>query len=151
VENWSLTLICLFMLLSAVALMASHVRTWRRVQQHDSTPDELDYHRRQYRRRMQTSALLGLLAVAIFVGQLVIVHVQPRLLLLAYWGAVLLLICWMALLAVADILATKHHFGRLRQTCIVEQAKLQAKIRRIRAVRGNGKPPREDHQPDTKH
>ena len=49
------------------------------------------------------------------------------------------MVLWVALLALVDMWATKHHFGRLRHRCLVEQAKLEAEARRIRSVRGNGK------------
>jgi hypothetical protein len=56
-----------------------------------------------------------------------------------YWGAVLLLVLWMALLAVADMVATKFHFTRLKTDYMVEQAKLRAQMRKIQGVEGNGK------------
>lgn len=130
--------------------MTSHVRTWRRLRQQELGPDDYDYRRRQYRRRMQTSAMLGLLAVAILVGQLIALRIESRVLLLSYWGGVLLVVGWVGLLAVVDMLATKHHFSRLRQGYLVEQAKLQAELRRIRAARGNGKPSKRDHEPESK-
>lgn len=85
---------------------------------------------------MQTSAMLGLLAVALLVGPLL---TGPLLLVLGFWAAVLLVVCWVGLLAAVDIWATRHHFSRLRHTYLVEEAKLHAEIRRLRAVRGNGK------------
>ena len=130
--------------------MTSHVRTWRRVRQRGLEADDYDYRRRQYRRRMQTSAMLGLLAVAILVGQLAALRIESRIFVFVYWGGVLLVVGWVGLLAVVDMLATKHHFGRLRQTYLVEQAKLQAELRRIRAARGNGKVPKGDHQPESR-
>jgi len=93
---------------------------------------ETDYRRRQYFRRMQTSTMLGTLAVAVFVGQWL---TQPPWLGLVFWGGVLLLLVWVGLLALADMLATKHYFGTLRHEHLVEQAKLQAELRRIKANR----------------
>jgi hypothetical protein len=129
--------------------MTSHVRTWRRAQQLEFDPDDLDFARRQYRRRMQSSAMLGLLAPAIVVGQLVISRAESDLAKLSYWGLVVLVVGWVCLLAVVDIWATKHHFSRMRQTYLVEQARLQAELRRLQASRGNGKAPRGDHDADT--
>lgn len=88
--------------------------------------------------------MLGLTAVAVWVGQLVISRIDSKLVGSAYWGAVLLMVGWVGLLAAADVLATKHHFTRLRQTYLVEQAKLHAELRRIQAARGNGKAPKRD-------
>jgi hypothetical protein len=150
VDIWSLALISSLLLLCALGLMALHVRTWRRAQQQPLQPDDLDYHRRQYRRRMQTSAMLGLMAVAILVGQLATSRIESKLVVCGYWGVVLLMVGWVGLLAVADMLATKHHFNRLRQTYLIEQLKLHAELRRIRAARGNGKAPKSEHEPESR-
>ena len=117
--------------------MALHVRTWRRAQRQELDTEGLDYRRRQFRRRMQTSAMLGILAVAIFVGQLI--PEEATVLIRVFLGGVLLVLVWVGLLAVADMLATKHYYGRLRQTYLIEQAKLHAELRRIQATRSNGK------------
>jgi hypothetical protein len=144
---WLSALAWLCLLLCAAGLMLLHVRTWRRVRQQALQPDELDYHRRQYRRRMQASALLGLTAVAVFVGQLAVSRIEATLAAFAYWGAVLLMVGWVGLLATADVLATRQHFTRLRQSYLIEQAKLHAEIRRMQATRGNGKAPRQTRGP----
>ena len=140
VSIWTSLLVSLFLLLLAVALMISHVRTWRRVRQrHGLTPKDLDYARRQYRRRMQTSAMLGLLAVTVFLGQLVVSQTESKVVELACWSVALLLAGWVSLLALVDMLSTRYHFNRMRHDYIVEQAKLQAELHRIQAARGNGK------------
>ena len=102
--------------------------------------DEIDFYRRQFRRRIQTSAMLGILAVGLFVGELLTRWISSQLFFIIYWAAMLLLVIWVALLAAVDIWATKYHFGQLRHKCLIEQAKLHAEIRRIQAIRGNGKP-----------
>ncbi len=135
-EKWPSSLVSLFLLLCAVGMMAWHLRSWRRIGHAESDADELDYHYRQFRRRMQTSAMLGILAVGIFAGQWI---TGPPLLVGIFWSGVLLGVLWLALLALVDIWATRHHYNRLRQTNLVEQAKLQAQVRRIQATRGNGK------------
>jgi len=134
--TWTTAFVSAFLLVCAIALIFSHIRAWRRVREQDCPPKELDYHRRQFRRRMQTSVMLGLLAVALFVGQLL---TGPPLFMVLFWAALLLLIVWMGLLAAADIMATRQHFGRLRHEHLLEQAKLQAELRRIQSARSNGK------------
>ena len=57
-----------------------------------------------------------------------------------YWACVLLLVAWVGILAVIDIWATKYYYGKLRDTYRIEQARLQAELRRIQSGRGNGKP-----------
>jgi hypothetical protein len=140
-DIWSSLLISILLLLAALWLMYWHVRSWRKMQLADLSPDDLDFYRRQFRRRIQTSAMLGILAVMIFVGELLTWWINSHVFFIFYWAAALLLVVWVALLAGADIWATQYHFGQLRQQCIIEQAKLHAEIRRVQSVRGNGKPP----------
>ena len=135
-DSFSSTVVAVFLLLAAVGLMIWHVRAWRDARQQNLDDGELDFRRRQFRRRIQTSAMLGVLAVALFIGQFI---TGPDTLLFIYWGVTLLLVAWLALLAVVDALATKLHFARLREKYLVEQAKLQAEIRRIQAAKGNGR------------
>ena len=146
-DFWSAIPIPLLLLLCAAALMGMHVRTWRTFQQRPMDPAEQDYHGRQFRRRMQSSGMLGVLAVAIFVGQL-ISNVASPVILFAFWGAVALMVVWVAMLAVADILATKYYYGRLRRDCLIERAKLQARLNRMENARGNGKSDRHRRDPD---
>jgi UDP-N-acetylmuramyl pentapeptide phosphotransferase/UDP-N-acetylglucosamine-1-phosphate transferase len=139
-DIWSSLLISILLLLAALGLMYWHIGSWRKAQLADHNPDELDFYRRQFRRRIQTSAMLGILAVMIFAGEVLTWWISSHIFFLIYWIAALLLVVWVALLAGADIWATKYHFGQLRQKCLIEQAKLHAEIRRVQSVRGNGKP-----------
>jgi hypothetical protein len=140
-EFWPTLLISALLLLTALGLMYWHLRSWRGAQSADLAENELDFYRRQFRRRIQSSAMLAILAVLIFIGELLPLWISSRLFLIVYWAAALLLVLWVALLAVADFWATKYHYGQLREKCLIEQAKLHAEIRRVRSVRGNGKPP----------
>jgi len=131
-------LVSLALLLAAVGLMVWHARAWGRARA-DRAADELDFQRRRFRRRMQTSAMLGLLAVALFVGELLTSRIQSPWFRLTYWSGVLLGVVWIGLLAAADVWASKYHYDRLRQSYLIEEAKLQAELRRIQAKRSNGK------------
>jgi len=139
-DIWSTLLISLLLLLAALGLMYWNVWSWQRARSADLAAGELDFYRHQFRRRIQTSAMLGILAVCLFTGEMLTrwIHSQPFFII--YWGAALLLVIWVALLAGVDIWATKYHFGQLRQKCLIEQAKLHAEIRRVQSLRGNGKP-----------
>jgi len=139
---WPAFLVSFFLLLSAVGLMLLHRRTWRLARREESDAGELDYRRRQFRRRMQTSGMLGLVAVALCVGQLI---GGPPLWMIGFWAGVLLLLCWIGLLALVDVWATKIHFGRMKQAYLVERAKLQAEVHRLEAIRGKGKARDKDH------
>lgn len=144
---WPSVVVSLLLLAAAVGLMLSHLRTWRRVRQGGRQADEeiarhseeFDYRRRQFRRRMQTSGMLAVLAVAVLAGELLTAWIDSRWFELAFWGSVLLLLAWICLLALLDAVATSLHFGRLRQSHLNEQARLQAQLRQAQAARGNGK------------
>jgi hypothetical protein len=138
-DIYSVILVSAILLLASAGLLVSHVRSWRAFQQEESDTEEFDYRRRQYRRRMQTSALLGLLAGAMLIGYVLTFWIGSGWFATLFWTAMMALAAWVALLAVVDMWATKHHFGRLRHDCLVEQAKLEAEIRRIQAVKGNEK------------
>jgi amino acid permease len=133
------------MLVCALALMVSHVRSWRAQQAAGLDPKELDYRRRQFRRRMQTSAMLAVVAAALPVGMWILRHdreagpIWPKVAVI-YWGGVLVLVLWLGALALADMWATKRYYGKLGYDYRVEQARLEAELRRIQAARGNGKP-----------
>ena len=136
-------IVALVLCVSSAGLIVWHVRAWQRLSQAGSDPRERDFRRRQYHRRMQTSAMLGVLGVAIFVGQLLIAWPASRLFLVLYWSGVLVLVLWVALLALADMTATSFYYGREKNQCVVEQAKLQNELRQARdkvAKSRNGKP-----------
>jgi len=141
-----LALISIVLLLVATALMISHIRTWRAFQRKGFDAEEFTYRRRQFYRRMQSSAILGILAVAIFAGYLLALWLNSRVFVVAFLSLVMLAICWVGMLAAMDIVATKRHFGRLRENCLIEQAKLKAELNRIQAARGNGKPGKTFHE-----
>jgi len=140
VEVWSCVLVALVALLAAGGLMHSHLRTWRTVQQRatELDPKEVDYRRRQFRRRMQTSAMLAVVGVGILVGWLLIVFRAPPLVTVVFWSGVMLLVVWLVVLATADMISTRYYYSRLKQDYLVEQARLQAELRRIERTRGNG-------------
>ena len=136
-------LFALFLGVASAGLIAWHIRAWKRLQSTEIDARELNFRRRQFRRRIQTSAMLGILGVAIFVGQLLMTGMPSRLLLIAYWCGVLALVLWLAILALADVVATSFHYSRERNNSIVEQARLQGELRQARekaAKVRNGKP-----------
>ena len=135
-EFWLNLGFALFLLLVAVAFAAFHIKTWNSVSRSGQDPKELDFYWRQFRRRIQCSAMLFILAIAVFVGQWI---TSPAIVVILYWGAALLLVVWLALMVVADAIVSVHHYQGLRADCLVEQAKLNAEARRIRAKNGNGK------------
>lgn len=135
-DDWSDVLFPLFILVSSLGLMVWHVWSWRWAKREDLAPAELNYRWRQFRRRIQTSAMLAILALAIFAAPWISAPVYK----LALIVGILILVLWVAALAIADLVATRFHFARLRDGYRVEQLKLEAEARRLRGLRGNGKP-----------
>jgi hypothetical protein len=127
------------LLLAAVVMMISHIRAWRSFKRQDADAEDAGYRWRQFRRRMQMSAMLGMVAIAVPVGFVLSPYLRSGWFDFVYWIATMLVVCWIILLAAVDIWATKYHFGRLHQKCLIERAKLEAEARRVQAVKGNGK------------
>jgi hypothetical protein len=137
-DLWSYGAFSLVIVLAAGGLLAWHMRAWREAQRAHLDPAELQYRRRQYRRRMQSSAMLGLLGVGIFIGAAAMYFRAPPLAVTLYWLVVLLVLAWLALLALADAVATKYHYARLRDQNLIEEAKMRAELQRMQSHRGNG-------------
>jgi len=126
------------LLLSAAALLIGHRRAWREAVAEAEDADELAYRRRQFRRRVQTSLMLALIAIALPVGQWLTIAIGSLLFAAIYWSGVLVMVGWVMLLAGADILATKMYFTRRRNHNSVERAKLRAQLRRAGLERLEG-------------
>jgi hypothetical protein len=143
---WSVV-VGLVLCLSSAGLIAWHIRTWKGLQQAEIDPRERDFRRRQHRRRMQTSGMLGVLGVAILVGQGLMIWVTSRTFLVVYWSGILLLVLWVALLALADMAATSFYYSREKSNYIVEHAKLQGELQRAREEQARGR----NGKPGSKH
>lgn len=138
IDSWSYVPFSLVIVLAAIGLCVWHVRVWRSMRQGPLDQAEFDYRRRQFRRRIQASAMLGLLGLAVLGGGLMMAWRLNPLALTLYWIAVILVLGWLALLAVADMVATKHYYSRVRDRYAVEQAQLNVELRRLQGLQGNG-------------
>ncbi len=92
-------------------LVGLHLRSWRSARERDLEGEEFEFAHGQYRRRMQTSAMVSLVGVLIFIGQ----WVSGGVLVLFFWLAVVLIVVWIMLLAMADVMATRVHFYLFRK------------------------------------
>ena len=135
-------LVPLLLLALSAGLIVWHVRSWRG-RRGPMEPRELDFRRRQFRRRMQTSAALGLLAVVLLAGQWLVPWFHSRAVVVFFLIGVLGAVLWIGLMALLDLMATRFHFSRQHQDYLVEQARLRAELRKInerrRAEGGGGK------------
>lgn len=105
-------------------LLIWHIAVWRERKADEADPSELNFYWRQFRRRMQASSLMVVLGCAILASELI----QSQLVGVIYWAAVLLLVFWMGVLALADIIATQYHFGREKQRIQLSRARLEAEF-----------------------
>ncbi len=133
-ELWCTIAVGLALSATAAGLMVSHVRAWRRFEESGDAADprERGYRRRQFRRRVQTSALLGLLAVALVAGHWTASLPWRPWAFVVYWGMVLTMVAWVALLALADLVSTRLHFGRVRERYRLEELRLKAELKRMK-------------------
>jgi hypothetical protein len=137
--------ICLALVAFAARMIRSHAIAWRALEGDSSLePCERQYHHRQLRRRFQTSAMLGILGIAVLVGQLLRPPV-PRAVILAYWAATVLLSSWIVLLAVADMVSTRMFFGRIHHGYLVEATRLRREFRRAERIRNKGQTENDGH------
>ncbi len=131
-NHLSIFVIAVLLVVASAGLIVWHIRTWNQFAAEEPGERELKFRRRQYRRRLQTSTMIGLLGVAIFVGQLLLDTVHSQKFHVYYWIGVLLLVLWILLLAIGDMVATSFYYSRERSDFAVQHAKLQAELRKAR-------------------
>jgi hypothetical protein len=125
---WLHVLVGSGMIVVSAALVLRHRAAWRRSIEQDASDDERRFARGQWRRRVQTSGMVGIVGVMIGAGP----WVQGPWVVVCYWIGAVLLVAWMLLLAIADVLATRMHFSRLSRDHVVEHLRLHAELRRAR-------------------
>jgi hypothetical protein len=124
----------LFLLVISTVLVFAHLRVWRAEQSFPEADEYREFAWRKFRRRMQASIMIGIAGVAILASAWL---PDKPLVQLTYWAAVVILVAWIALLACADLLATRHYFGQAQLDHVVEHARLRAQLRRHQHE-GNG-------------
>jgi UDP-N-acetylmuramyl pentapeptide phosphotransferase/UDP-N-acetylglucosamine-1-phosphate transferase len=132
-------LVAFFLMAVSAGLTVWHFKSWHAAQAEPLDRGERAFRWRQFRHRTQTSGMLGMVGVAIFLGTVLTPWIASPLFTLMYWGAVLLLLLWLVLLALADMLASRFHFSRMHNQYVIDQAKLRAEARKLQGAEGNGK------------
>ncbi|MEX0703044.1 MAG: hypothetical protein WD069_13195 [Planctomycetales bacterium] len=126
--------------IGGVALLRWHRRSWAR-QRTDAAATELDlrHFHRQFLRRTQVAGMLVALGVLIPLGVAVIDWQGRPAWWAVFWLGVLLLACWMSLLAVGDMLSQRAHsrveLSRIRR----KQRELERQIAELRNREANGR------------
>jgi len=134
------------LLLLAAAIMAwSQHRLWKRTSHHETGDSLAQRHaRRRYFRRMQISLLIAVEGVAIPLGDWLPAIRQNPAIFALYWLGVLLLACWIGLLAVGDLAATSAYGRAARSRLDQERRDLEAQVaqhRRQQATQRRTLPP----------
>ena len=126
----------------AVCVGMGQVRTFRRGLPAEADEADLRYYRSQFRRRIQITGILGLLALGMLAGQWIPERQYPSLFVIV-WSVMGLLACWIALLAVLDLVALRRHALRKFHGYLQEKTRLVGEVHRLRREAGrdrNGHP-----------
>ena len=126
---WSSVLFAAALLAVSAILIVRHLLVWRRADHGGLADADFRYYRNQFRRRMQASALLGIVGL-LALADLWIADVTSRAVL---WCVVLLLVLWTLILAASDWLASRLHFDKALSAQAVEHALLQREIEKYRS------------------
>lgn len=123
----------------SIGLIYRHRAVWHSFDPQSCSQAEAEYSRRQHSRRMRTSGLIGVVGVMMFVGVAVIDPLAS----VIYWMAVLILVCWIALMALADFRSTHVFYEQQRDGFLRERAALDAELKRLKHLKqteSNGEP-----------
>lgn len=131
------------LILISILLALTHLRAWRAADHGGLAAAEREFQERRYRRRLQTSLMLGAIGLLVL-GDLwldqIVKEAWARLL---YWSGVGLLLLWLLLLAASDWLASRQHYRGQLDRLLADRDALRADLERIRREH------RERHDPKT--
>ncbi len=119
----------------AAVLLYHHWRDWSELRARQFPADESGqqegrYRRRRLRRRLQTTLMVGIVGACMIAAVILRRLGASPVWIVGIWSAILILLVWILLLAVADITETQRHFGRMRRNVILEQTLFLARLRR---------------------
>ncbi len=139
-NTWSIITFAVILLIASGVLIWRHLQSRRALNTDELDEREIDYLRRQFRRRMQTSAMLAIVGVALLIG-IWINALNSPLVVVLYWLGVVLIVCCIALLAFADLISTRTYYRHEQNIQDREYAQLTADLKRLRRetkVESNG-------------
>lgn len=131
---WSSLAFACFLVALSVVLTLQHIRAWRTADAAEVDPRQVEYARRQYRRRMQASVMIGLIGAAVGGG----IWISNPVTTLLYWSGVFFAAVWVALLALLDFLSIRVHYGALQSGQREAYDALREELNRLRARAQNG-------------
>ena len=133
---WVSILFGLFLIVVAAMMLVRNAMYWHSVRNDEMEEREHNFFHRQYRRRSQANSIIAIVGVAIIFGA----WLNDSVMVAAYWLGVMLLVGWMALLAVVDLVSTRMHYSRLHREQLETRALLEAELRQLRKRGTNGRP-----------
>ena len=96
---------------------------WQRQQREETDPKELRYCRGTFLRRLQMAALMGLVAILLPTGPTFFLDsVMGKVI---WVGAILLLVFWMMMMALADMLLSRFRYQRLQDEMMAARLRLE--------------------------
>ena len=126
---WSTIVFAAALVLLALVLLGLHWTTWRQADHGGLSEREQDFHRRQFRRRILSSGMLGLMGL-MMLGSLWIEAAWAQFL---FWVGMLLGIGAVMLLALADWWSSRTHYGRDQVLQAAQIELLKAEIRKYQS------------------
>ena len=127
------------LVLLGAGMMSGHVRAWKSQRQDETLSDADLFHlRNRYLRRMQTSAAVAFVGFLIGLGDALIWPLGP-VVATFYWLFVIILVFWIALLAIGDLTSVRTHSNTAMSQLESKRKELEAELARHRQ-RTNGKP-----------
>ena len=129
------------LMLLSVLMALRQQRAHRMLEQEELGSTDRKFFGQQHRRRMRATGLIGLLGGMIVVGNWL---TEDLVISAAYWCVALILVIWMALLAIADLNSTRAYYFLLRDRQLAEHARLEAELARLKNRDANGR-----HSPQT--
>jgi len=121
-------------------LVRHHGVVWTRQQAEPNLPDkDLEFFRRQHRRRLQTSGLLTVIGLVMLVGDMLVSNRKDLVTFVIWLAILLLLVLWVLLLAMGDWWAIRAHTQSALAEVQIQQLALERKADRLRKeYRGEG-------------
>lgn len=119
-----------------IGMMIAHWRSWKRQQQDaDAGGSDRAHYGNRFRRRMQTSALIAIVGLLLGLGDVFIWRFGVPAATL-FWLVMLILVCWIAVLAVGDMTAIQAHSRNQLADIEAHRRVLEQELAEIRARTG---------------
>ncbi len=141
--------VSLALLLISAALVITHIRAWRAADHGGLGAAEREFHERRYRRRLQSSLMLGVIGLLVLGDLWLDTIFQDAWARLLYWSGVGLLLLWLLLLAASDWLASRQHYRGQLDRLQADRDVLRAELERLRREHRE-RSERERQDPDSK-